>query len=142
MLPKDQRAKIMSLNKAVLQTFVSRLNEHVRKALVENEKDLSVLGQKFRDSVLEQSSPSLKLSEEALSSLKLLEGTNELEFAKKESQHQDVEWLVGMLLLLMGKRDMVDPRSLVNTWAHASDYLSNEITKSDNGLGNAEAATE
>lgn len=133
-LPKDERKKLIEVNKSILMIFVAQMSEHVRKMLVDNEKDLNQLSQKFRDSVLEQTGVGLKLSEGAEQSLKLLEGTNELDFAKKERQNIDVEWLMGLLLLIIGRKDLVDLRSPDATWDRSRDFLVSEIMKDNKGL--------
>ena len=75
----------------------------------------------------------LKPSEEAKKSLELLMGTNELEFAEKDDHPDDVKWLIGLLMLLFGKIDLVDPNSPANTWQKAKSFIQEKVVMG--GLG-------
>jgi len=123
----EERHKIVALNKQMLQIFASRLREHVRKTLVDTTKELNQLGQQFRDSVLELPVSEHKPSESAKKAAEFISTTNEIEFIEKDDHHPDVKWLMGLLLLLIGKRDTVALNDPETTWKKSKPFLQEAV---------------
>ncbi len=74
-----------------------------------------------------------KPSENAQKAAELLATTNELEFVEKDDHHPDVKWLIGLLLLLLGKKDTVDMKDPEATWKQSKSFLQEKVVAG--GLG-------
>ena len=66
-------------------------------------------------------------SDNAKKSVELLSTTNELEFVEKDDHHVDVKWLIGLILLLIGKKDIVDVHDPANTWKKSKSFLQEKV---------------